>query len=104
MVQEVSYLFDWERFKGNNRIGVICKNTEEALKFSKMMHDNGMVWYSGRRFDDEDYVLKLYKNGNENFIIFYGMGTHGSYELRDKKREFFDFSETFKDKYVVELL
>ena len=48
----MSKIFNWDEFKSNFNIGVLCKTERLAKDFCKQMNKRGLTWISGKSYLD----------------------------------------------------
>lgn len=63
-------------YKGQN-VAVNCTTPEQAEAFCKLMHENGLKWYSGK-----SYLEKTnWENYKENTCYYFKLGEFGNIEF-----------------------
>ena len=88
-------------FINSRNVSINCRNLSEMLKLCKILHEHNRTWKSGRPYGDLNYARVVY--GKRNGITMYNSGLCGDLNT-NKYGRVYEFSEVFKNKYVVELI
>lgn len=89
--------FNWDEFKKTeNKIAVHCKTEEEAKDFCRMMHEQGMRWFTKERYSEKiEYAIY------EEKTCYTGRGTFGPlFYFIDEGYEILEWSDYMQKEFT----